>query len=587
MNISSILDKAARLWPDREAVICGDCRLTYRRLAERVGGLAAAFRSAGARGGDRVAVIHSNCHMFLEVYFAAARAGLILVPVNVRLSGLEIASVLEDSGPKLLVVESEFERKAHEALTAGRAGKSTVTTVFRCWGGAYGVGNAAGDSVAAEDERAVDVEDSAHRGGAIVCGAEGTASSGSATVGGSAGADKTSGPGGASAAGLFDGFEERDYETAIEEAAVRVLPPPSAADGDTAHLYYTSGTTGKPKGVRLTHSNIFIHALGTVAELRLADTDVWIHAAPMYHLADAWAVFSITMASGLHVMLPRFSPRLFLEAVEEHGVTLTNLVPTMLNTLVNEPGVSERDFTSLRCLLSGGAPISPELVRRIIETFRCEYIQTYGLTETSPYLTLSLLKEHMRSLPVEERFRYISRTGREFITVELKVVRTDGVKVARDDREVGEIWARGPTVSPGYWNRPDETASAYCEGWLKTGDLAVIDSEGYINIVDRLKDMIVSGGENVYSIEVENVLYKHPAVLEAAVLGAPDDKWGEAVKAFVALKPGVSVAAEELILFCRERIAEYKAPSTVEFLSRLPKTGSGKISKKKLRNRTP
>jgi fatty-acyl-CoA synthase len=256
----------------------------------------------------------------------------------------------------------------------------------------------------------------------------------------------------------------------------------------------------------------------------------------------------------------------------------------MLNMLVNHPGVKGYDYSRLRVLLSGGAPIAPEVVRRIVETFGCDYIQTYGMTETSPYLTLSLLKGHLMSRPPDEQLRFKSKTGREFIAVELKVVADDGREIRRDEKEVGEIVVRGDTVTPGYWQMPEETAKAIRNGWLFTGDMAVMDEEGYVTIVDRRKDMIVTGGENVYSTEVENCLYLHPAILECAVVGVPDEKWGEAVKAIVVLKPARDATEEELIAFCRERIARYKAPKTIDFILGLPKTGSGKIEKKKLRD---
>jgi acyl-CoA synthetase (AMP-forming)/AMP-acid ligase II len=207
------------------------------------------------------------------------------------------------------------------------------------------------------------------------------------------------------------------------------------------------------------------------------------------------------------------------------------------------------------------------------------------MTETSPYLTLSVLKEHLRRRPPEEQLRYKSKTGREFIAVALKVVNEAGDEVKKDEQEVGEIIVRGDTVTPGYWQLPEETAKAIRNGWLYTGDMAVMDEEGYVNIVDRKKDMIVTGGENVYSTEVENALYMHQAILECAVVGIPDEKWGEMVHAVVVLKPGTNATAEELISFCKEQIARYKAPKSIEFVSALPKTGSGKIEKKKLRER--
>jgi acyl-CoA synthetase (AMP-forming)/AMP-acid ligase II len=260
------------------------------------------------------------------------------------------------------------------------------------------------------------------------------------------------------------------------------------------------------------------------------------------------------------------------------------MIPTMLNLMIKHPKVGEFDFSSLRVILSGGASIAPEVVRSIIQIFGCDYIQTYGMTETSPYLTFSILKRHLQDLPSEDQLKYKSKTGRPFMGVDLKVVDENGNPVAPDERQVGEIWVRGDTVTPGYWNRPQETQAAFIDGWLRTGDLAVVDTEGYVNIVDRKKDMIVTGGENVYSIEVENVLYMYPKVLEAAVFGVPDETWGEAVAAAVVLKAGETATEAEVIRFCKQHQASYKAPKFIIFLDELPKTGSGKIYKKALRD---
>jgi acyl-CoA synthetase (AMP-forming)/AMP-acid ligase II len=257
----------------------------------------------------------------------------------------------------------------------------------------------------------------------------------------------------------------------------------------------------------------------------------------------------------------------------------------MLNLMVNHPDVGRYDYRSLRVLLSGGAPIAPEVVRKIVETFKCDYIQTYGMTETSPYLTVSILKDHLRKLSQEDQLRFKSKTGREFIGVELKVVNDRGSEVKRDEKEVGEIIARGDIVTKGYWKLPEETNKSIKEGWLYTGDMAVMDEEGYVTIVDRKKDMILTGGENVYSTEVENALYTHPAILECAVVGVPDEKWGEAVKGIVVLKPNQKATAQEIIRFCKDRIAHYKAPKSIDFIDALPRTGSGKIQKKGLRDK--
>jgi acyl-CoA synthetase (AMP-forming)/AMP-acid ligase II len=304
----------------------------------------------------------------------------------------------------------------------------------------------------------------------------------------------------------------------------------------------------------------------------------------MFHLADAWATFAITMAGGKHVTLARFEAEKALDLLERERVTITNLVPTMLNLMVKHPSAAERDWSALRAILSGGAPIAPDVVRAIVETLGCDYVQTYGMTETSPFLTMSLLKEHLRALPSDEQLAYKCKTGRAFATVELRVVGPDGRDVASDERTVGEIRVRGETVMPGYWNKPVETKAAFEDGWLKTGDLAVIDREGYVTIVDRAKDMILTGGENVYSTEVEHALYAHPSVLEAAVFGVPDEVYGESVRAAVVLCAGKTASVEELIAFCRSRLAGFKCPRAIDFLSELPRTGSGKVQKRALRD---
>ncbi|MEW6263047.1 MAG: long-chain-fatty-acid--CoA ligase [Thermodesulfobacteriota bacterium] len=516
MHIAVALDKAARLWPAKEAVVAGSFRITYQEFHARSMKLARVFRGQGLKPGDRIGILDYNSPVFLEAYFGAAFGGYILNPINHRLAGREIAFILKDSGVRLLLAHPDFRDK--------------ITEIVK--------------------DREVPLE-------RIIW---------------------TSG-----AEGDFAGLPALEYEAALDRAGDDNLVRSPGGD-EVAHLYYTSGTTGRPKGVMLTHDNVMSHALGTVAELHLTDADIWAHVAPLFHLADAWATFAVTAVGGKHVILSKFDPAEVLRVIGEERVSLSNMIPTMLNMLVNQSGAAEKSYPGLRYILSGGAPIAPETVRRIMETFKCEYVQTYGMTETSPYLTLSLLKDHLRLLPEEKRFWYQARTGREFITVELRVVGEDGTDVEPDDMEVGEIWVRGDSVTPGYWNRPEETAAAFSDGWLRTGDLAVIEPEGYVNIVDRKKDIIITGGENVFSTEVEYVLYEHPAVLEAAVIGVPDDKWGEAVKAIVVLKPEGAATENELIVLCKERLAPYKAPKSVDFVAELPKTGSGKIYKKGLKD---
>lgn len=376
--------------------------------------------------------------------------------------------------------------------------------------------------------------------------------------------------------GVTDGPDR--YEDLVTSGAE--LMPADVPEESVAQLYYTSGSTGRPKGVMLTHRNVCSHALAATSELDLAEDDAWGHIAPMFHLADAWATFAMTWVGGLHVMSPRFEARACLELMARERVTVTNLVPTMLRRMLALP-MENGPGTELRMLLTGGAPIDLETVRQATDRFGCEYVQTYGMTETSPYLTLSRLRAHHYSESQEEQLRRRARTGRPFETVDLQVVDEEGRQVPWDDREVGEIRVRGETVSPGYWRRPEETNAAYRDGWLYTGDMARIDAEGYVQIVDRKKDMILTGGENVFCVEVEAALLSHPAVLEAAVFGVPSTEWGEEVRAAVSLTSEAS--PEELQAHCRELIADFKCPRRIEVMEDLPRTASGKIHKARLR----
>jgi acyl-CoA synthetase (AMP-forming)/AMP-acid ligase II len=516
MILTDSLRKAVRFFPGKAAVIFQDRRWTYEEFYRRLSAFSVYLATArGVKKGDRVAILHPNCHYYLESYYAIALAGAIAVPLNYRLSPYEISFILNDAGAKILIADPGFVN----AVEQFRGNIKTLEKII--WTG---------------DQKTAFSTDQ----------------------------------------------DDEFYEKIV--ATNHAAPPEIPIDeNDIAQIYYTSGTTGRPKGVILTHKNVSTHALGTIGELQLTDRDVWLHAAPLFHLADAWATWAITWVGGTHVLVSEFDPPAVLSAIEREKITLTNLIPTMLNMLINYPEVRKYDFSSLRVLLSGGAPIAPEVVRRIVETFGCDYIQTYGMTETCPYLTFSILKDHLRRLPPEEQLRFKAKTGREFIAVELKVVTDEGPEIKKDEKEVGEIIVRGDIVTSGYWKLPDETAKALKNGWLYTGDMAVMDEEGYVTIVDRKKDMIVTGGENVYSTEVENTLYMHPAVLECAVVGIPDEKWGEAVHAIVILKPDQKATEQDLIHFCKERIARYKAPKSVEFMRELPKTGSGKIEKKTLR----
>ena len=280
-----------------------------------------------------------------------------------------------------------------------------------------------------------------------------------------------------------------------------------------------------------------------------------------------------------------FDPTAVLDTIQKEKITAAMMVPTMINFLLNVSDMKKYDLSSLQWIMVGGAPMSPANAKRMMEQLGCLYVSGYGLTETCPLLTVGNIKDTLRNLPEEEQIGYQTRTGLEVPGVDLKVVDSEGKEVARDGKRVGEIIVRGDNVMKGYWKQPDETDKAIRGGYFYTGDLATIDSEGYVLIVDRAKDIIISGGENISSVEVENVLYRHDAVLECAVIAKPDEKWGEVPKAVVALKPGKQATEQELMTFCRERLAAFKAPKEVVFTAELPKTGSGKILKTNLRKR--
>lgn len=353
-------------------------------------------------------------------------------------------------------------------------------------------------------------------------------------------------------------------------------------ENDLFGIYYTGGTTGLAKGVMLTHKNIINNAFHLVSAMKLGEEQIALHTAPMFHLADGAINFAITMTGGSHVLVKAFEPTAVLETVERFKPTCSLWVPTMINMLVNHPQISDYDFSSLEYIFYGASPISPSLLRKAVEVFDCGFTQLYGMTEGGPILTILSPEEHRKGLSNPEHEHLLKAAGRQIIGVDVRVVDENGNDVKPN--EVGEIIARGDNIMQGYWNRDKETAEALIDGWYWSKDLASIDENRYIYIVDRAKDMIISGGENVYSVEVEDALMAHPAVLETAVIGVPHKDWGESVMAVVALQPGAIVDGEELRNFCKERIAAYKVPKSIEFVEALPKTGAGKILKRELRD---
>jgi acyl-CoA synthetase (AMP-forming)/AMP-acid ligase II len=364
------------------------------------------------------------------------------------------------------------------------------------------------------------------------------------------------------------------YEQVIAEA----VPIPDARRGGDAlaGLFYTGGTTGFPKGVMLSHANLISSALGAAASgYVFKPGGTYLHAAPMFHLADLAGWTAQMMLGGTHVMVPGFAPVPVMEAIQAHGVTDAILVPAMIQMLVDHPDVAKYDLSSLERILFGASPITEAVLQRAMSTLpKVEFAQAFGMTELSPIATLLGPEEHRAG----NRLR---SAGRAAPHTEVQIVDGDGNEVPRGS--VGEIAVRGGNVMQGYWQKPEATAEALRDGWMHTGDGAFMDDDGYVFIVDRLKDMIVSGGENVYSYEVENAIAGHPCVAASAVIGVPDEEWGERVHAVIVLQPGHSLTLDELRAHTKTRIAGYKAPRSVEFVDALPVSGAGKILKRELR----
>jgi len=375
---------------------------------------------------------------------------------------------------------------------------------------------------------------------------------------------------------------EGNYEDLLAAAEVFQRDVMEVDENSMAELFYTSGTSANPKGVMLSHRNIYLHALNTAITLGVTGESVNLHTIPLFH-ANGWgSAHSVTLAGGKHVMIHQFLPPEVFRLVERERVRECCLVPTMAAALVNSPERGKYDLSSLRRVMIGGAASSPTLVRDVEEKLGCICISGYGLTETSPVLTVSFMKAGMEPTQSERHARQ-AMAGATIPGGEVRVVDAEERDLPHDGKSVGLVVARGDGVMEGYWRQPEETAHVFRGGWFHTGDLATMDEDGYLLIVDREKDIIVSGGENISSLELERTITAHPGVYEVAVVAVPHEKWGEVPKACVVLKPGQVVTEAELMELCRSCLARYKCPQYIEFLDGLPKTGTGKVLKRELR----
>lgn len=369
-----------------------------------------------------------------------------------------------------------------------------------------------------------------------------------------------------------------NYETIL--TAANPVPDAGRSGDDLAGIFYTGGTTGFPKGVMLSHTNFYISGISNAQELMVRDGTVYLHAAPMFHIADLLWFLAITFVSGTHVAIPAFTPDDTLSAIETHRPSHVLLVPVMLQMILQSPALNDTDVSSLELITYGASPITEGVLRDAFEKFpNVEFLQAFGQTELSPVATVLGPDYHVFDGAKAGKLRSAGRPTR---VCEIMIADNDMAELPRG--EIGNICVKGPICMMGYWNKPDVTAETIRDGWVITGDAGYMDDEGFVFLMDRVKDMIVSGGENVYSAEVENALSQHPAVATSAVIGIPSEKWGESVHAIVILHPDASASAEDLMAHCHTVIAGYKCPRSIEFRSDpFPLSGANKVLKTELR----
>jgi acyl-CoA synthetase (AMP-forming)/AMP-acid ligase II len=505
MLISDIPVMSAHHHPERVAIQFQDRAMTFRELRDRVHRLAQALTGIAAPG-DRIAILAENCPEYIECYYAVPAAGLALTFLNYRLSARELAYILANAEPSVLVTEPGYLAMVDEIRPTVPSIKHVVV-----------IGGSGGDL----------------------------------------------------------GYEDLLMRGSPEEPANR------PGEDEVAWLLYTSGTTGLPKGAMLSHRNVVAAVLNSATRLEAESAEVCLFPWPLYHVAG-FIVPLYHMYGNTLVLMRSYDPGEYLASIERYRVTSASGAPTMLNMLLQDPRIGDYDLSSLRGIGYGAAPMPAEVLRRAMDRWPGVGFNTvFGMTELSGNVMYFSRAAHENAL--RENTGLLRSVGQQLPLARVRVVDDDMNDVPVG--EPGELVVKGEQVTLGYWRNDEATREAFRGGWFHSGDIATWDENGFLYIVDRKKDMIVTGGENVYSREVEEVLYAHPAILEAAVIGLPDEMWGEQVVAVVQARPDSSVSEDELIAFCRERLASYKKPRHVVFTGELPKNASGKILKRELRDR--
>lgn len=514
LNPLDFLERTSFVYPNKPAVVYKDSRYTYAEFYDRVNRLAGALKQAGVQQGDRVAFLVPNVPPMLEGHYGPLRLGAILVAINVRLSPREVAYILNHSGAKVLVFDSEF------APTV-RAIQGDVPAVSMF----------------------IQVVDVAPK------------------------ADDLPGP---------------DYESFLATAPAGNHRTELHSEKDTICINYTSGTTGMPKGVQYHARGAYLNALGEALEVGLNYKSHYLWTLPMFHCNGWCFTWGVTAMGATHICLRRVDPAEILRLIREEGITHMCGAPTVLIGLSASPAAEGQNLTGLT-IVTAGAPPAPQVIRTM-EGLGATIHHVYGLTETYGPHTICAFQPGWDDLSLEERAKVKARQGVPYTVagMGMRVVDKGMQDVPRDGQTMGEVVMRGNNVMSGYFQQADATEKAFEGDWFHSGDLAVWHPDGYIELKDRAKDIIISGGENISTQEVEKVIMEHPAVLEVCVIGVPDSRWGEVPKAFVVKRPGIEATGEDIIQFCRERIAHFKCPRDVEF-GDLPKTATGKIQKYVLR----